>query len=93
MADSHCSTCGIDSTGNSIPDSMTTGMSSTIAESNNATSCVFATLDMSNPRERANSIYKVLTARIQNSEPASGTSSTKRAISRMVMRMAKASTK
>ena len=76
-----------------MPESITTGMSSTMAESNRATSCVCATFEMSSPSERANNIYKVETARIQNSEPCNGTPSTKRAIRRMVMRMPKASTR
>ena len=53
MAATHCSTCGIDSTGNNMPESITTGISSTIAERSNATSCVWAILEISSPNERA----------------------------------------
>ena len=74
-----------------MPESITTGISSTMAERSRATSCVCATLDISSPNESASSMYITLTMTIQNSEPASGTPSTKRAISSMVTRMAKAS--
>ena len=84
---------GIDSTGNSMPESITTGMSSTMADSSRATNCVRAMLEMNNPNERANNIYKVETARIHTNEPCNGTPSTKRAMSRMVTRMPKASTR
>ena len=53
MAEIHCSTLGIDSTGKSMPLSITMGKSSTIAESSRATSCVWATLEMSKPSESA----------------------------------------
>ena len=59
-----------------MPDSITTGISNTIADKSNATSCVCATFEMSNPSESANNIYNVETATIQNNEPTSGTSST-----------------
>ena len=73
MAENHCSTVGIDSTGNIMPESITTGMSSNKAEASSATSWLLAMLEMSRPRESANKIYKVETARIQNNEPERGT--------------------
>ena len=48
MAESHCRMRGIDSTGNSMPESITVGSSNTIAETSRATNCVCATLEMNN---------------------------------------------
>ena len=45
--------------GNIIPESMTMGISSTIADKRSATSCVFATLETSKPNERAKRMYIV----------------------------------
>ena len=53
MADTHCSTTGIDSIGKSMPDSMTMGMSSTMADMSSAMSWLLAMLEMSSPSERA----------------------------------------
>ena len=93
MADTYCKIGGIDSMGNIIPESMTMGMSSTIADKRSATSCVFATLETSKPNERAKRMYIVEIRNIQPSDPCSGTPSTKIAMSSMAIKMTKASTK
>ena len=49
IAATYCSMVGMLSIGNIIPESITIGMSNTIADMSNATSCVFATFEMSNP--------------------------------------------
>ena len=93
MADTYCNIRGIDSMGNIIPESMIMGISSTIADNSNATSCVFATLETSKPNERAKRIYIVEIRNIQNKEPCNGTSNTKIAIRSITIRITKASTK
>ena len=59
-----------------MPESITMGMSNTIAESRRAMSWVVAMVDMSRPSDRARIIYMVEMTYIQTMLPASGTSST-----------------
>ena len=93
IAETYCNTFGIDSIGKNIPESITIGMSSTIADNNKATNCVLAMLETSKPNERAKRIYIVEITNIQNTDPCKGTPSRLFAISRMTIRMMKASTK
>ena len=76
MAAIHLNTSGIDSTGNIMPESITRGTSSTIAESSNAISCVVAMFEINSPKDNASMMYIVETTYIHAILPAKGTSST-----------------
>ena len=69
------------------------GISSTMAESNRAISWLLAMFEISSPSDRASRMYMAETMKIQTMEPISGTPSTKRAMSNMHTRMARASTR
>ena len=55
-ADIHCKIVGIDSMGKSIPESITTGISNTIAERSKATNWVLATVEIRSPNDKAKRI-------------------------------------
>ena len=60
MHESHCKAKGIFSTGKIIPESNTTGIINITPETSKADTCVEAIVEMSNPKARARTTYRIV---------------------------------
>ena len=75
IADTGCSTAGMFSMGNIMPESITMGMSITAADTSNATTWVLATVDTSSPSDSDSTRYTSDTIIIEAKLPVRGISS------------------